>query len=66
MSISYGQNYYAEKGEKIATLPIGYYDGFRRMLAGKVEVLVNGKRCPVVGIRMHGSHNGQRKHNAMT
>jgi alanine racemase len=49
MSISYGQNYYAEKGEKIATLPIGYYDGFRRMLAGKVEVLVNGKRCPVVG-----------------
>jgi alanine racemase len=49
MSISYGRNYYADKGEKIATLPVGYYDGFRRLLTNNSEVLVHGKRCPVVG-----------------
>jgi alanine racemase len=49
MSISYGRNYFAEKGERIATLPIGYHDGFRRILTNNSEVLVHGKRCPVVG-----------------
>ncbi|GAK41046.1 alanine racemase [Paenibacillus urinalis] len=47
--ISYGTRYYSSKDEKIGTLPIGYADGFSRMLGGKVEVLVRGRRVPVVG-----------------
>lgn len=35
---------------RIATLPIGYADGFTRLLSGKAEVLVAGRRVPVVGI----------------
>jgi alanine racemase len=35
---------------KIAVLPIGYADGFRRSLSnGKGKVFINGKACPVVG-----------------
>lgn len=45
--ISYGLKYKADKTKKIATLPIGYGDGFTG--AGKVLVLVNGKSVPVVG-----------------
>jgi len=49
-SISYGANYVtAQDGETIATLPIGYADGYSRLLNGKAEVLLRGKRAPVVG-----------------
>ena len=34
---------------KIATLPLGYADGFSRLLSGRARVLVKGKRVPVVG-----------------
>lgn len=48
--VSYGGIYTAEQeGEWIATLPIGYADGYTRMLTGKAHVLVDGKRAPVVG-----------------
>jgi alanine racemase len=47
--ISYGLKYVTRKNEKIATLPIGYADGFTRMLTGKAEVIVKGHRVPVVG-----------------
>ncbi|MEK4251297.1 alanine racemase [Paenibacillus sp. FSL W7-1287] len=47
--ISYGARYYAEADEWIGTLPIGYADGFSRMLTGKAEVLIRGERVPVVG-----------------
>jgi alanine racemase len=33
----------------LATLPVGYADGFNRRLSNKAEVLIKGKRCPVVG-----------------
>ncbi len=49
MSISYGRRYIAQKGEKIGTLPVGYNDGYRRLLTNQGEVLVKGVRCPVVG-----------------
>nr|WP_156950936.1 alanine racemase [Saccharibacillus sacchari] len=49
MGISYGSLYTAEAGERIATLPIGYADGYSRMLGGKAEVLVRGQRVPVTG-----------------
>lgn len=47
--ISYGHKYHTQNVEKIATLPLGYADGFTRILSGKSEVLVNGVRVPVVG-----------------
>lgn len=47
--ISYGQIFVTEKESKIATIPIGYADGFTRMLTGKAEVYINGKRANVVG-----------------
>lgn len=48
-SISYGRKYFAEVGEKIATLPVGYNDGIRRILTNQGEVLIRGKKCPMVG-----------------
>lgn len=47
--ISYGARYYTEGDEWIGTLPIGYADGYSRMLTGKAEALLNGQRIPVVG-----------------
>ncbi len=47
--ISYGGHYKARKGQKIATVAIGYADGFSRVLSGKAKVLVSGKKVPVVG-----------------
>lgn len=48
-SIGYGCTYRAESERKIATLPVGYGDGYHRALSGKAQVIVGGKRCPVVG-----------------
>ena len=47
--ISYGLKYRGKKGDKIATIPIGYADGYTRLLSNKGEALVRGKRVPVVG-----------------
>lgn len=47
--ISYGTRYYSSEEERIGTLPIGYADGYSRMLTGKAEVLIRGHRVPVVG-----------------
>ena len=47
--ISYGGRYIAKKGQKIATIPIGYADGFSRTLSGKASVLVCGERAKIVG-----------------
>ncbi|GIQ71378.1 alanine racemase [Xylanibacillus composti] len=47
--ISYGCVYHTKENEQIVTLPVGYADGFTRMLSGKAEVLIRGKRVPVVG-----------------
>ena len=48
-SISYGRTYITQKPTKIATLPIGYADGYARNLSNKAEVLVRGRRAPVIG-----------------
>lgn len=48
-SISYGRTYITEKETTIATIPIGYGDGYPRRLSGLGEVLVRGKRAPIVG-----------------
>lgn len=47
--ISYGTRYFTQGEETIGTLPIGYADGFSRMLSGKAEALVRGHRVPVLG-----------------
>lgn len=47
--ISYGGIFKALPGQKIATIAIGYADGFSRILSGRAQVLVNGKYANVVG-----------------
>lgn len=47
--ISYGLKYKTDGERQIITLPVGYADGFTRMLTGKAEVLVRGKTLPIVG-----------------
>jgi len=47
--ISYGRTYTLWRDSVIATLPIGYYDGYDRRLGNTGEVLVRGRRVPVVG-----------------
>jgi alanine racemase len=48
-SVSYGRRFIATKRTQVATLPIGYADGYTRLLTGKTQVLVRGKKFPVVG-----------------
>lgn len=47
--ISYGATYVTAEEEWIGTLPVGYADGFTRLLTGKASALVGGVRVPVVG-----------------
>lgn len=49
MYISYGRTFKTVKESVIATLPIGYADGYTRLLTGKAQVIINGKLAPVVG-----------------
>ena len=47
--ISYGGIFVTKRESLIATLPIGYADGYSRHLSNKGEVLIRGRRAPVVG-----------------
>ena len=47
--ISYGRTFRAEHEMKIATVTIGYADGYSRLLSSKGEILVHGKRCRITG-----------------
>ncbi len=49
VSISYGRRFVAKERTRIGTVPIGYADGYSRLLTGKAEVLVRGQRVPVAG-----------------
>ena len=49
MYISYGRTFKTERKSKIATIPIGYADGFTRLLLPGAKVIINGKFAPVVG-----------------
>ncbi|PWL24498.1 MAG: alanine racemase [Fluviicola sp. XM-24bin1] len=49
-SIGYGRAGVAEKSTRIAVIPLGYGDGFRRSLSGgKGQVIIHGQPCPVIG-----------------
>lgn len=47
--LSYGHTYHAEKDIKLAVLPIGYADGFNRLLSNRTYGILNGHRVPQVG-----------------
>jgi len=48
-SLSYHRAYRIEKEMRIATLPCGYSDGYPAVVSDKAEVLIRGRRCPLVG-----------------
>jgi len=47
--ISYGRTFITKRKSTIATIPVGYADGYNRKLSNQGEVLINGKRAPVAG-----------------
>ena len=47
--IGYGCTDKVEVDTQLAIVPVGYADGYRRSMAGRAHVLVNGRRCPVRG-----------------
>ncbi len=48
-SVSYGRTFVADREMKVATIPVGYADGYWRSLSNKGEVLIRGKRCKILG-----------------
>jgi alanine racemase len=48
-SVSYGATWRAKGERRIATIPVGYADGYRRSLSNRGEALLNGQRIPVAG-----------------
>ena len=65
--VSYDSTWAPLEDTRVVTLPVGYGDGYSRMLSGKAEVLIHGRRFPVVGritmdatmvdIGQHSAHN---------
>lgn len=47
--VSYGRTYKVNETTRVATIPIGYADGYLRALSNKGKVIVNGKLVPVIG-----------------
>jgi alanine racemase len=47
--VGYGCTYRTPEATRVAVLPVGYFDGYARLMSGKAHVLVNGRRCPVLG-----------------
>ncbi len=47
--VSYGGTFTAEKTMRIATIPVGYADGYPRLLSGKGYVLIRGQKAPILG-----------------
>ena len=47
--ISYGGTYVTKADTVVATIPVGYADGYRRNLSGKFYVLIHGQKAPILG-----------------
>ena len=47
--ISYGGTFVTTRETRVATVPVGYADGYRRSLSGKFYVLIRGKKAPILG-----------------
>lgn len=48
-SVSYGSTFTADRDVRVATVPVGYGDGYPRSLSGKGYVLIQGKKAPILG-----------------
>ena len=48
-TVSYGGTWTAPQQTRIITIPVGYGDGYQRRMSGQAQVLIRGKRYPVVG-----------------
>jgi len=48
-AVSYGMKYVTDGKKRVATLPVGYADGFARSLSNKADVLIAGKRARIIG-----------------
>ncbi|MGD0835505.1 MAG: alanine racemase [Polyangia bacterium] len=48
-SVSYGARWQADAETRVVTLPVGYGDGYLRSMSGKAQVVIRGRRYPVVG-----------------
>lgn len=48
-SVSYGATWTAEKDTDVATIPVGYADGYMRLLSNRGHVLIHGKKAPIIG-----------------
>ena len=47
--MSYGRRFIAERPVRTAVVPIGYADGLHRVLSGRIDMLVRGRRAPQIG-----------------
>ncbi len=47
--VGYGCTYRCSQETRIAVFPVGYFDGYPRIVSGKAHVLIGKKRCPVIG-----------------
>ena len=48
-SVGYGRSFITERESKIATVPMGYADGFRRVYSNGWKVMIRGQKAPIVG-----------------
>jgi len=48
-TVGYGRTFKADRPMRIAVLPVGYYDGYRRNLNNRGQVLINGRKCNILG-----------------
>ena len=48
-SVSYGRTYITDKPTRVALVPVGYGDGYHRILSNRGAVLIHGQRAPIVG-----------------
>lgn len=48
-AVSYGGTFVADHPMRIATIPVGYGDGYPRSLSNKGSVLIHGRRAPIIG-----------------
>ena len=49
MGISYGSTFVADKAMRVATIPVGYADGYPRSLSNRGYVLIHGQKAPILG-----------------
>jgi len=48
-TVSYGRTWTAERDTVVGTVPVGYADGYSRLLSNRGRMLIDGRSCPVIG-----------------